>query len=248
MAVKSCIAVMPAFAARRTAMWMPPFSIVWAPRSFCIRRGRSRNCACQMQTGTGSPEPAPAFVGAEVLSEHQSDRDWNEHRVRVVVDVIFLVEDHVPPGLDYRSEAAERKFDSTSKVDTTLVLGVETAAIAAPNAIQPAAANDVGTYSGRLSHRKRPDAIHERGQKGELRFIVELALELVVDHLAANPERKERSPPLQKTSRVPAGVRRIAEIGNRKRGTGDNPECNRIPLCLQRTQRQRRRQRRRPHK
>src|SRR5688572_28785960 len=201
-----------------------------------------------MQTGTGSPEPAPAFVGAEVLSEHQSDRDWNEHRVRVVVDIIFLVEDHMPPRFDYRSEAAERKLDSPSQIDTTLVLGVETAAIAASNAIQPAAADDVGPYRSRLSHRKRPDTVHERGQKGEFRFVVELALELVVDHLAANSKRKERSPPLQKTSCVPAGVRRIAEIGNRKRSTGDNPECNGIPLCLQRAQGKRRRQRRRPYK
>src|SRR5687768_6423562 len=236
MAVKSCIAVMPAFAARRTAMWMPPFSIVWAPRSFFIRRGRSRNCACQMQTGTGSPEPAPAFVGAEVLSEHQSDRDWNEHRVRVVFDVIFLVEDHMPPGFDYRSEPAERKLDSPSQVDTTLVLGIEIAAIAASNAIQPAAADNVGPYRSRLSHRKRPHSVHERGQNVEFHFLVELALELVVDDLAANPKREQCSPPLQKTARVPAGVRRIAEIRNRKRRTGDNTECNRIPLCLQRTQ------------
>src|SRR5688572_2524029 len=204
MAVKSCIAVMPAFAARRTAMWMPPFSIVWAPRSFCIRRGRSRNCACQMQTGTGSPEPAPAFVGAEVLSEHQSDRDWNEHRVRVVFDIVFLVEDHVPPGFDYRGEAAERKFDSASKVDTTLVLGIETAAITASNAIQPAAANDVRAHRSRLGYRKRPDAIHERGQNVELDLVVELAVHLVVDHLAANPQRESRSTPLQETSGVPA--------------------------------------------
>src|SRR5688500_19638545 len=127
-----------------------------------------------MQTGTGSPEPAPAFVGAEVLSEHQSDRDWNEHRVRVVVDIIFLVEDHMPPGFDYRSEPAERKLDSPSQVDTTLVLGIEIAAIAASNAIQPAAADNVGPYRIPPTARKKQHSVHERRQNVDLRFLLDL--------------------------------------------------------------------------
>src|SRR5688572_3125088 len=111
-AVKSCIAVMPAFAARLTAMWIPPFSIVCAPRSFAIPRAGAGSVLMasiyregffledehiQKQTGTGSPEPAPALVGAEVLSEHQSDRDWNEGRIRVVRDTVRAVEVHVLP-------------------------------------------------------------------------------------------------------------------------------------------------------
>ena len=74
-----------------------------------------------------------------------------------------------------------------------------------------------------------------------------LAVELVVDYLATNPERKT-APLNWKDLRMPPRFRRIAEIPKGHRSTRDNPECDRIRLCLQRTQRKRRRERRRTDK
>src|SRR5450756_2959362 len=68
MAVKICSAVIPAFPARRTAMWMPPLTIVWAPMYRVMPLAAASTLPC------ASPEGRMGFAPVQrTITRHTND-------------------------------------------------------------------------------------------------------------------------------------------------------------------------------
>src|ERR1035437_3128471 len=68
MAVKICSAVIPAFPARRTAMWIPPLTIVWAPMYRVMPLAAASTLPC------ASPKGRMAFAPVQrTITRHTDD-------------------------------------------------------------------------------------------------------------------------------------------------------------------------------